>query len=58
MKTITTTELYYSLLRWKKLHMEVHGCNEQEAIEWAYWNATNPPGPAGSACTPLEVING
>ena len=58
MKTITTTKLYYCILRWKKLHLDRHGCSEQEATEWAYWNATNPPGPAGSACEELKVVNG
>lgn len=58
MKTITTTKLYYSILHWKKYHMEHHDCSEQDAIEWAYWNSNNPPRLAGAACEELKVING
>ena len=45
---ITTTEYYKQLCRWKKYHMEQHGCSEQDALEWAYQNVLNPPGLAGA----------
>lgn len=58
MRQITTTECYKQLCQWKNFHMEQHNCSEKEALEWAYENVLNPPGPAGDKCEKVEVING